>query len=55
VAVDEVVAKRIGRERRRGRSLRVIADGLNDDKVGTAHGGDKWYASTVKAVLERIG
>jgi len=53
VAVDNAVAKRIVRERRRGRSLREIAEGLNEDKVGTAHGGDRWYASTVKAVLER--
>ena len=54
VAVDNAVAKRIARERRRGLSLRKIADGLNDDKIGTAHGGDKWHASTVKAVLERL-
>jgi DNA invertase Pin-like site-specific DNA recombinase len=55
VAVDEAVTKRIARERRRGRSLRAIADGLNDDGVGTAHGGQRWHASTVKAVLERTG
>ena len=55
VAVDATIAKRIARERRRGRSLRVIAEGLNEDKVRRAHGGDRWHASTVKAVLERIG
>jgi DNA invertase Pin-like site-specific DNA recombinase len=55
VVVDEAVAKRIVRERRRGRSLRDIANGLNQDKVDTAHGGDRWHASTVKAVLERLG
>jgi DNA invertase Pin-like site-specific DNA recombinase len=53
VMVEKAVAKRIARERRLGTSLRGIAEGLNEDKVGTAHGGDKWYASTVKAVLER--
>jgi DNA invertase Pin-like site-specific DNA recombinase len=54
VAVDEAVAKRIARERRQGRSLRDIADGLNEDKVVTGHGGAKWHASTVKAVLDRV-
>jgi DNA invertase Pin-like site-specific DNA recombinase len=53
VAVEKAVATRIARERGRGLSLREIAEGLNDDKVSTAHGGDKWHASTVKAVLDR--
>ena len=55
VMVDKAVARRIARERRRGRSLREIAEGLNEDKVSRAHGGDKWHASTVKAVLDRTG
>jgi len=55
VVVDQVVTKRIARERRRGRSLRAIAEGLNEDGVGTAHGGEKWHASSVKAILDRIG
>ena len=46
------VVKRIKRERKAGRSLRAIADGLNDDGVPTGHGGAKWHASTVKAVLD---
>ena len=54
VMVDEAIVKRITRERRRGRSLRKIADGLNEEGVGTAHGGAMWHASTVKAVLDRI-
>lgn len=49
------VVKRIARERKRGRSLREIADGLTDDGVPTGHGGARWHASTVKAVLERAG
>jgi len=53
VSVEEAVAKRNARERRRGGSLREIADGLNGDRVSTAHGGEKWHASTVKAVLGR--
>ena len=55
VALDKATAKRIIRERRRGSSLRDIAVGLNEDGIRTAHGGAKWYASTVKAVLERAG
>jgi DNA invertase Pin-like site-specific DNA recombinase len=55
IAVDKTISKRIVRERRQGKSLRVIAEGRNEDNVGTAHGGDKWHASTLKAVLERIG
>ncbi len=53
VAVDNAVAKRISRERRGGKSLREIADRLNENGVGRAHGGDKWHASTVKGVLDR--
>lgn len=45
------VLGRIIRERADGRSLRVIAGGLNTDGVPTARGGRKWYASTVSAVL----
>jgi len=53
VAVKQAVAKRITRERGRGLSLRDIAESLNEDKIGTAHWGTKWHASTVKAVLDR--
>jgi DNA invertase Pin-like site-specific DNA recombinase len=50
---DDVVA-RIEAERAEGRSLRAIAAGLNADAVPTAHGGDAWHASTVKAVLDSL-
>jgi DNA invertase Pin-like site-specific DNA recombinase len=46
------VVKRIRREREAGRSLREIAGRLNDEGVPTGHGGAKWHASTVKAVLD---
>ena len=49
------VVKRITRERKVGKSLRAIADGLNGDRVKTGHGGVKWHASTVKAVLDTGG
>jgi DNA invertase Pin-like site-specific DNA recombinase len=52
-AVAPQVAKRIRDERSRGRSLRQIADGLNADRMPTAHGGESWWPSTVRAVLKR--
>ncbi len=45
------VRRRIRRERKRGRTLQAIADRLNADHVPTGHGGSRWYASTVHAVL----
>ena len=53
LSIDEAVVKRIAKERRRGRSLRAIADDLNDEAMPTGHGGTRWHASTVRAVLER--
>ena len=41
------VVARIARERAAGRSLQAIADGLNAEGVATAHGGAKWWPSTV--------
>jgi DNA invertase Pin-like site-specific DNA recombinase len=45
------VRERIVRERDEKRTLRTIADALNDDGIPTAHGGKRWYPSTVRAVL----
>jgi len=45
------VVKRILHEREEGRTLTAIADGLNQDRVATAQGGQRWYPSTVRAVL----
>jgi DNA invertase Pin-like site-specific DNA recombinase len=50
-SIGDNVVKRIRRERKAGKSLRVIANSLNDDGVPTGHGGVKWHASTVRAVL----
>jgi predicted DNA-binding protein (UPF0251 family) len=47
------VAQRIRDERFRGRSFRQIADDLNAARIPTAHGGEKWWPSTVRAVLQR--
>lgn len=45
------VVARIVDERRAGRSLPVIAAGLESDGVPTARGGARWYPSTIAAVL----
>lgn len=49
---DEVV-ERVRGERAEGRSFRQIADGLNADCIATAHGGERWWPSTVHAVTRR--
>lgn len=50
-SVGEDAIRRIRRERKAGKSLRKIADRLNEDGVPTGHGGAKWHASTVRAML----
>lgn len=45
------VRNRILAERNEKRTLRTIADALNADNVPTAHGGQRWYPSTVRQVL----
>ena len=45
------VVNRILRERDEGKTLTAIAEGLNQDRVPTAQGGQRWYPSTVRAVL----
>lgn len=45
------VRERIVAEREEKRTLRIIADALNDEGVPTAHGGKRWYPSTVRQVL----
>jgi DNA invertase Pin-like site-specific DNA recombinase len=46
------VVRSIAAERDAGASLRAIAERLSAEGVATAHGGRRWYASTVRAVLE---
>ncbi len=47
------IVERIRLEYARGRGLAEIARALTADGVPTAHGGRKWWASTVRAVLVR--
>jgi DNA invertase Pin-like site-specific DNA recombinase len=51
--VPEPIVDRIRRERDRGASLRVVADGLTRDQVPTAQGGKAWYPATVNGILAR--
>jgi DNA invertase Pin-like site-specific DNA recombinase len=48
---DELRA-RIGWLRGNGVTLNRIANTLNDENVPTSQGGERWYPSTVKAVLD---
>jgi hypothetical protein len=50
-AVPPEVIQRIRDARDAGLSLRRIADRLNADRTPTAHGGARWWASTVRSVL----
>jgi hypothetical protein len=52
-AVAPAVSRQIRDARAAGLSLRQIADRLNADGIPTAHGGERWWASTVRSVLGR--
>jgi DNA invertase Pin-like site-specific DNA recombinase len=53
-ALPNDVIERIWRMHRRGSSLRKIAQRLNAERVPTAHGGARWHASTVAAILSSV-
>jgi len=46
--LPDTVRRRIRRERSRGKSYSAIAAALNEAGVATAHGGQRWHASTVR-------
>jgi DNA invertase Pin-like site-specific DNA recombinase len=50
-SLPDDVRERIIAEREQGRTLRAIAERLNNEGVPTAHAGKAWYASSVRAVL----
>lgn len=52
-SISAGIADRVDAERRSGLSLGAIAEGLTADGVPTAHGGQRWYRSTVKQLLEQ--
>ena len=47
------VVRRVKSARTRGHSYAKIAERLNDAGVPPAHHGQRWYPSTVRAVIER--
>ncbi|HEU0248177.1 MAG TPA: recombinase family protein [Gaiellaceae bacterium] len=51
--VPENVVGHIQGEHAKGKSLRQIARDLNASQTPTAHGGARWWPSTVRAVLRR--
>ncbi len=51
--VPAPVVERIQHEHVQGKSLGKIARGLTADGVATAHGGRRWWPSTVRGVLNR--
>ncbi len=51
--IDSVTRERVATLRAGGRSLRSIADVLNGENVAPAGGGKRWYASTVKSLLDQ--
>ena len=51
--VSNEVVRRIRTEHAAGKSLSQIARDLDADRVPTAHGGVRWWPSTVRGVLAR--
>jgi len=52
-AIPNAIVERLRLENAHGRSLGQIARGLTADGVPTAHGGRRWWPSTVRGVLIR--
>lgn len=52
-SLPEAVVERVRLEHARSRSLGEIAQALTAEGVATAHGGRRWWPSTVRAVLLR--
>ena len=50
--IDPSIAHRIRKERKAGKTLREIAERLNEERIPTARGG-RWHASTLHRVLAR--
>jgi DNA invertase Pin-like site-specific DNA recombinase len=53
--LDEAIVQRILAARSQGKGWTAIASELDEGGVPTAHGGAKWYPSTVRAVVRRHG
>ena len=51
--ISQYAIDRIRRERKAGKSLAAIANGLNADRIPTAQGGRRWYPATIRHTLNR--
>jgi DNA invertase Pin-like site-specific DNA recombinase len=51
--ISQYLIDRIKRERKAGKSLAAIANGLNADRIPTAQGGRRWYPTTIRYTLNR--
>lgn len=51
--VEADIARRIVRERNAGMTLAAIAQGLEEDGIPTTRGGQRWYPSTIRSVIQR--
>ena len=54
VVLPDSLGARVRAERLAGLTFQAIADALNAEGVPTAHGGQRWYASTVRGAA-RVG
>jgi len=54
VVLPDSLGARVRAERAAGLTFQAIADALNAEAVPTAHGGQRWYASTVRGAA-RLG
>jgi hypothetical protein len=52
-SLPKTIVERVRLEHMQGRSLGEIALGLTADRIPTAHGGRRWWPSTVRALLLR--
>lgn len=49
--LDQAIVDRIVKERRDGRTLQAICDGLTADRVPTPRGGQRWDPSVVRRII----
>jgi DNA invertase Pin-like site-specific DNA recombinase len=51
--MSQYAIDRITRDRKAGKSLAAIANGLNVDRIPTAQGGRRWHPTTIRYTLNR--
>jgi DNA invertase Pin-like site-specific DNA recombinase len=53
ITLSSEISLTIKNLRAQGYTLTAIADEFNSQMIATAHGGKKWYPSTVKKILDK--